>query len=63
MPDNDIKKAHKEAYEREVAEIEKNCEGCTMRSPERCDWCTHGRRRRLVEAKYADVTGWSHGKW
>ena len=50
-------------YEAKREEAQKPCAKCTMRNPERCTWCTFGRRLRALEAEYSDVTGWSHSKW
>ena len=53
----------KAIYEARRAEIEKQCAKCIMKSSERCNWCTLGRRLRALEAEYSDVTGWSHKNW
>ena len=63
ISEQEVKEARREAYERKRQEILKNCEGCRMQSAERCTSCTFGKRLRWLEAEYADVTGWSHGKW
>lgn len=57
----------RETYDRKNEELSKRCEVCRSGrfkpSPERCDECNTGRKVRMLEAEYADVTGWSHTKW
>ena len=53
----------KATYEAKREEVQKQCNKCIMISPERCNWCTIGRKLRALEAEYSDVTGWSHAKW
>lgn len=57
----------KERYETRRAEHTKRCEMC-RKSPfppsiERCEECTTGRKLRMLEVEYSDVTGWSHKIW
>lgn len=57
----------REIYDRKVKEISSRCEVCRKGafppSVERCDECTIGRKLRMLEAEFADVTGWSHKIW
>lgn len=57
----------KESYEKKRSETSKRCITCRKSlyppTPERCEECTTGRRLRMLEAEYSDVTGWSHDKW
>ena len=57
----------KEAYERKRKELEEKCILCRKQqtlSFERCNYgCTTGKKLRMLEAEYADVTGWSHKMW
>lgn len=57
----------REIYDRKTNELAKRCEICRKGrfppSAERCDECTTGRKMRMLEVEYADVTGWSHEKW
>lgn len=59
--------SRRETYNRKVSELSKRCTECRKGafkpSPERCEECTTGRKMRMLEAEYADVTGWSHTKW
>lgn len=54
-------------YERKVVALEKNCETCRKtQNPtiDRCNYhCSIGRKLRMLEAEYSDVTGWSHNHW
>ena len=50
-------------YEKRRTELEKGCIGCKVRSPDRCDSCTTGKRLRWLQTEYSDVTGWSHTLW
>ena len=57
-----------ENYEKKREELEVQCAKCRtstfMPTSERCDYgCTIGRKLRMLEAEYSDVTGWSHNKW
>ena len=51
------------AYEKRKKELEKRCNGCKVRTFERCDSCTTGKRLRWLQTEYSDVTGWSHNLW
>ena len=56
-----------ETYKRKSGELLKRCVSCRNSpyppSVERCDECTIGRRLRMLESEYSDVTGWSHSTW
>lgn len=60
-------KNRREEYEKKQAELVERCRICTMYNsptPECCDFsCSTGRRLRWLETEFADITGWSHGKW
>lgn len=57
----------RKAYDRKVSELLERCEKCRegvfKPSPERCEECTTGRKIRMLETEYDDVTGWDHTKW
>lgn len=58
----------KEIYNKKREKLEEECTKCRKRSyfkitPERCEDCTVGRKIRMLETEYSDVTGWSHKKW
>ncbi len=59
--------SRKNAYDRKTKELSERCMVCRSGvfkpSIERCEECTTGRRMRMLETEYADVTGWSHTKW
>lgn len=59
--------SRKEQYENKRKEISAQCTKCRGRKYppplERCEECTTGRRLRMLETEYSDVTGWSHSKW
>lgn len=57
----------REHYEKKREDLNKNCERCRKTQHptiERCNYhCSIGRKLRMLEAEYSDVTGWSHDHW
>ncbi len=57
----------KETYEKRRKELEEKCKRCHKQSNpswDRCHYhCSIGRKIRMLEAEYADITGWSHNTW
>lgn len=56
-----------ERFEKKRTELMVHCNRCRSRkykpSIEQCDECSIGRKIRMLEVEYSDVTGWSHSKW
>lgn len=60
--------ARRKIFERKKADLSKTCDVCRKRSGmptiDHCNYgCTIGRKLRMLEAEYSDVTGWSHELW
>ena len=57
----------KEIYYRKSEALLKRCSRCRSSvyppTPDRCDECTTGRKLRMLETEYSDVTGCSHDNW
>lgn len=57
----------RQVYERKQLELSKCCEVCQenkfLSSVEQCEYCIVGKRIRMLEVEYSDVTGWSHSTW
>jgi len=56
----------KETFDRKRQELNLICQRCRQNSTpsiDRCTDCTTGRKLRMLEVEYSDVTGWSHDHW
>ena len=64
---NDKLPERKAAYQRRQEPLEARCKRCReISSPsiDRCNYhCDNGRRLRMLEVEFSDVTGWSHDNW
>lgn len=56
-----------ESYNEKRKKLSKRCEDCRKSifppTSERCNECTIGRKLRMLEVEYSDVTGWTHNIW
>lgn len=64
-----MSETRKDDYLRKQHELLQCCTKCRInnfwpQNPERCNYdCIVGRRLKMLEVMYSDVTGWTHDKW